>query len=213
VELRSGSNFSIPSPRPGHVLINVNVPRDFRVDLFADIGCAEPGAACSRCGHPLQAIRGVEVAHIFKLGSRYTDAFGARAGARSLQMSCYGLGATRLMATVAEQRCDARGLVWPRSIAPFLATIVPADPAALPAAVALYTELRGAGDDVLLDDTSAPYADKLAHADLRGIRFQLIVSADHGSDEVIELRERAASLAQRVRRADVAARLYDGRLT
>jgi prolyl-tRNA synthetase len=188
--LRSGANFTIPSARPGCLLTDVNPTRDFRVDLFADICSADEGAPCVRCGAILRAERGVEVGHIFKLGARYLP----------IEMTCYGLGLTRLMATVVEQRRDAAGIVWPESIAPFRAAVVPETPTASPAALRLYESLSTSGIDLLLDDSLASLAEKTEHLDLLGIPLQLVIS---GELDAVRLRERTPSSVQEMRATDV----------
>jgi len=190
--VRAGANFVLPSPRTGHFLKNVNGARDFRVDAFAGISFASEGDACVRCGKRLNAIRGTEVGHIFKLGNRYSAAF---------EMGCYGLGVTRLMQTIVEQNRDARGIVWPKAVAPYVAVIVPVN---VHFAEQLYrscTEL-----EILLDDSDAELEEKIRRADLLGMPFQIIVPAD-GSD--VEIRDRLSTKIHRVHSSNVAAFLHD----
>jgi len=200
--VRRGVNFCMPSPHVGSVLINVNSPRDFRVDMFTDICAAADGAACSRCGRSIRGIQGVEAGHIFKLGSHYADAFGARLAAQSLEMGCYGLGITRLMSTIVRQHQDARGIVWPEAVAPYLAVIVPmsAETVVLRGVDDLYRELAAAGIAVLLDDSMNPPDDRIRYADLLGIPIQILfrTDADH-----VEIRRRESSESHRGRRSDV----------
>lgn len=202
--VRAGANFFIPSTRVGHFLINVNSGRDFRVDMFADLSAAGDGADCSQCGNAMRAIRGIEVGHIFKLGSRYAAAFGAQiehsGNACPLEMGCYGLGITRLMATIVEQRRDERGIVWPESVAPFLAVLVPlrSDAAARRGAEQLYRKLIAFGLDILLDDSDAAPDEKLRHADLLGIPFTVVLPGDSKDGDIVEIRERSSPETHRV---------------
>ena len=203
--LRSSVNFFIPSTRAGHFLINVNAERDFRVDAFADLAVAGEGAPCSKCGAGLRAISGIELGHVFKLGSLYTAAFGAEIASSEglrmpIEMGCYGLGITRLMATIVEQTRDARGIVWPESVAPYLAVVLPlsTNGEIRRAAEQLYADLSASGLDVLLDDTGDPPADQVRNADLLGIPLQIVFSGDVAADgSVVEIRERKSGNTRR----------------
>ena len=124
------ANFWLPSPRIGRFLLNVNFGRDFRVDLFADLAFPLEDASCPRCSSTLEPIRGIEIGHFFKLGSRYSAAFGlaiesSDGDSRPAEMGSYGLGVTRLMAAIVAQSRDARGIVWPPQVAPFLVVVLP----------------------------------------------------------------------------------------
>ncbi|MDI7277226.1 MAG: proline--tRNA ligase, partial [Anaerolineae bacterium] len=120
----SGSNLVAGANRPGYHYVNVNYPRDFQADTVADIAQARAGLACPRCGEILRESRGIEIGHLFKLGTRYSRAVGAtfldRDGeARPIVMGSYGIGAGRLMAAVVEQHHDEKGIIWPPAVAPF----------------------------------------------------------------------------------------------
>jgi len=190
--VRAGANFVLPSPRGGYFLKNVNGARDFRVDAFADISFAAEGDACVRCGKQLNAIRGTEAGHIFKLGHRYSAAF---------EMGCYGLGVTRLMQTIVEQNRDSRGIVWPKTVAPYIAIIVPGN---VHLAEQLYSSCKEL--EILLDDSDATTEEKLRRADLLGMPFQITVPED-GS--VVEIRERLSTEIHHVHASDVPAFLHD----
>ena len=175
--VRADVDFVVPSLRVGRHLRGVRAGRDFRVDLRADLALAVGPAACARCGAELEPVRGVEVAHVFKLGTAYAAAFGAqRADGRPLEMGCYGMGVTRLMTAVVEQHRDREGIVWPAAIAPFQATIVPATrrSAALRTATAVYSEFCAAGLEVLLDDGEGAVGEKLARSRLRGMPYAVV---------------------------------------
>ena len=108
----------------GYHLANVNYGRDFTATMVADITSVGAGDACENCGAPLRLERGVEVGNIFKLGTRYTDAWAALSPTRTanlqpVMMGSYGIGVGRLLACVAEEHHDEKGLIWPVSIAPF----------------------------------------------------------------------------------------------
>ena len=206
VNLKLGSNYHFPSPRVGHFFVNLNPGRDFRVDHFADLQLIERGM-CSRCGHILNTVRGVEIAHIFKLGTTYSRMFNAQVAGRPLEMACYGVGLTRLMAAVAAQHEDSRGLVWPQTIAPFSAILIPkspGDPVSL--AERLYADLAGSGIEVLLDDTGLDADGKSRRAAQLGIPYVLMV-ADKATPLV--LIDRASGNSRQMSQTGVRAFLHD----
>jgi prolyl-tRNA synthetase len=201
--VRQRTNYVLASTRVGHFVINANSGRDFKIDMFADIAAASGGAACARCGNDLRAIRGTEVGHIFKLGTCYAEAFGAQirgAGAdkRPLMMGCYGLGVTRMMATIAEQGRDARGIVWPVRVAPYPAVVLPRDAQARRAAEQLHADLGASGVDVLLDDTGGSVEESESYADLLGMPLKIFVSGRRSDEQVVAMRERTSSETREV---------------
>ncbi len=192
--LQARANFCFPSPKTGHHFLNLNCGRDFRVDLFADLSAADEGAPCPRCGRALRAIHGSEVGHIFKLGASYSASFGAcLSDGAPLQMGCYGVGLTRIMGALAEQRRDAHGPVWPINVAPHVASVSAAAAGQREVAERLYAELCAAGIDALLDDSEA--TPEHAGAQLRrlGIPLAVVVREDAGGRVVAELGERAGA--------------------
>jgi prolyl-tRNA synthetase len=182
--VRSGANYVAGANRPGYHLKNVNVPRDFAPDLYADITLARAGDACPVCCVPLESVRAIEVGHIFQLGTKYAEALGAgfldeSGGRLPLQMGCYGIGLGRLMACIMEAHHDAQGLIWPTAIAPFDAHLVSlARPGTDEerAAEALNGELAAAGLDVLYDDRPERAGVKFNDADLLGVPVRLTLS-------------------------------------
>ena len=132
----------------GFHFLNVNYERDFGADTVADIASAGDGSLCPECGAAMRAVRGVEVGNIFKLGTRYSEAFGAsfldKDGRRKpVVMGCYGIGLGRLLACIAEEHHDENGLVWPVSVAPYHVHIVAAGADEM--AEGLYGRLVSAG--------------------------------------------------------------------
>ena len=120
----SSPNLVAGANEAGWHLLNTNCPRDYTPDVVADIAAAGEGDACVNCGKPLHTQRGVEVGNIFKLGTRYTAALDATYLAsdgtkKPVVMGSYGIGVGRLLACVAEEHHDDKGLMWPASIAPF----------------------------------------------------------------------------------------------
>ena len=194
-------------------LRNVNAGRDYQPGLVTDIALAGDGLPCAECGGPLRTSRGVEVGNIFQLGTRYGDAAGARfldeSGAeRPIWMGSYGIGSGRLLACVAEEHHDERGLVWPASVAPCDAHLIPLGAAgdeAARQAEGIYRALREAGLEVLLDDRDERAGVKFADADLIGIPLRVVVSRrslERGGAEVRLRGEREAEVAPVERLAD-----------
>lgn len=201
--LLSGSNYVAGANRIDYHVLHVNYPRDFRVDVWADLASAYDGAACQHCGGTLKMLRGSEVGHIFKLGSRYSESFGATfldaAGiAQPLLMGCYGLGIGRTIAAVVEQRHDERGMLWPFSIAPYHVALVGLDLDRVEirqAAEQLYADLQAAGVEVFFDDRAETAGVKFNDADLIGLPLRAVVSKRSLRNGGVELalRERKQS--------------------
>ncbi len=165
----------------GYHRLNVNYPRDFRADVVADIVSAREGDACPECGQALRAVRGVEVGNIFKLGTRYSDALGCtfldRDGkAQPVIMGSYGIGVGRLLACVAEEHHDDKGLIWPESIAPYQVHLVGLGEEARATADQLYIDLRAAKIEVIYDDRDERPGVKFNDADLIGIPLRVTIS-------------------------------------
>jgi prolyl-tRNA synthetase len=173
--------------------------RDYVPDFTGNIVAAYEGAPCVICGSPLQLTRGVEVGNIFKLGTRYSSALGARfldeAGEeRPVIMGCYGIGVGRMLACVAEEHRDARGLSLPISVAPYQVNLVAlaTTDATRATAERLYGELRSAGVEVLFDDRSVSAGIKFSESDLRGMPLRLLVSERSMKQGQVELKRRSA---------------------
>lgn len=193
-----GTNFVAGANRPGYHYRNVNYPRDFQADVVADIAQARAGLACPRCGEVLREARGIEIGHLFKLGTRYSEAVGAtfldRDGvARPIVMGSYGIGTGRLMAAIVEQHHDDKGIIWPPSVAPFQVHLVALGtdrPEVTSAAEALHTELEQAGVETLYDDREESAGVKFNDADLIGIPLRLTISPRTVREEAVEARLR-----------------------
>ena len=158
--ITSGSNFIVGANKPGYHLRNANYPRDFQVDLIADIVLARSGDSCPKCGSELSSARGIEVGHVFKLGTFISERFGASfldndGKSRPIVMGCYGIGLGRLLAAIVEQSHDDKGIIWPLSVAPYQVHLCPLSldkPMVAPTAEKIYQELQKEGIDVLFDD-------------------------------------------------------------
>ncbi|HUW94639.1 MAG TPA: proline--tRNA ligase [Anaerolineae bacterium] len=194
-----GSNFVAGANRAGYHLCNVNHPRDFEVDVLGDIAAVQDGDPCLQCGGRLQVARGIELGHIFKLGTRYSELMGAtfldKAGqTRPLVMGCYGIGIGRLMAAVVEQCHDNHGIVWPLSVAPYhFHLIVLGDEAKIvDTAESLYHTLQIKGCEILYDDRNESAGVKFNDADLIGIPFRLTVGSRSLRAGGVEIKRRDA---------------------
>ncbi len=181
--------------RADHHLVGVVPGRDFTPDLVADIRLARAGDPCPRCGGPLEVKRGIEVGHIFKLGTRYSTAMECNfldetGKARPMIMGCYGLGIGRTLAAAVEQNHDDKGIVWPRPLAPFEAELLALNPdvtAVREAAETLYGELRSQGVDLLFDDRDERPGVKFNDADLIGFPVRVVVGKKGVEQGVAEL--------------------------
>ena len=128
--ITSGSNFIVGANKPGYHFRNANYPRDFQVDLIADIALARSGDSCPKCRGKLSSARGIEVGHVFKLGTFISERFGASfldndGKSRPIVMGSYGIGLGRLMAAIVEQSHDDKGIIWPLSVAPYQVYLCP----------------------------------------------------------------------------------------
>jgi len=183
--IKLGSNFVAGANKPDTHLQNVNYPRDFKVDTMADIAVVRFGDQCPRCDSRLQTQQGIEVGHIFKLGTFLSERLGAyyldKDGAsKPIIMGCYGIGVGRLLAAAVEQSHDDKGIIWPLPIAPFQVCLCPLkveDTHIMQAAEKLYDELTAAGIEALLDDRLESPGVKFNDADLIGIPLRIVISA------------------------------------
>ena len=187
-------------------LTGVDVDRDIRVGTWADLREVAAGEPCARCGAPLELIRAIEVGHIFKLGRKYTDAFGVTVlgpdgGKITPIMGCYGIGVERAVAAIAEVHHDDAGLAWPVAVAPAEVTVLtlsPQDEATVAAAEAMYAELQAAGADTLIDDRDERPGVKFRDAELIGIPYRVSVGARDLAEGVVEITSRATGEKERV---------------
>jgi len=221
--VRTGTNFVAGANDPGFHYINANYPRDMRADRVADIAMAREGDRCAVCGEPLHVTRGIEMGHVFKLGTKYSESMGATyldaaGAARPLVMGCYGIGTGRLMACIVEQHHDANGIVWPVSVAPMdvhLVSVGTNNPAVVEAATEAYERLQAAGYDVLYDDRDETAGVKFNDADLIGLPVRVTVSRRTVEGASFELKARWEADREMVPAADletaVAAILERGR--
>jgi len=191
--------------------IQVDQERDFTPSAFADLRLAVSGDPCPRCDSgTLETHRGIEVGQVFYLGTKYSVAMGAtyldaEGRERPIEMGCYGIGISRLVAAAIEQNHDANGIIWPFSLAPFQVLLLPInykDKAIREAADKLYQELQQNGVEVLLDDRDERPGVKFKDADLVGIPLRVTLGAKGLEKGCIELRSRRDSKTEEIPVAD-----------
>jgi prolyl-tRNA synthetase len=175
------ANLVAGANETGWHLLNVNVGRDYEPDRVADITAVDDGAPCVVCASPLRTARGAEVGNIFKLGTQYSISLGARYLAEDgteqpIVMGSYGIGVGRLLACLAEEHHDDRGLLWPASVAPFDVYVCAIGEDGLEAAEPIVELLEARGIEVLLDDRGERPGVQFTDAELIGCPVRLTVS-------------------------------------
>jgi prolyl-tRNA synthetase len=212
-----GSNFAVGANKPDYHIRNANFPRDFQVDIVTDIALAQEGHGCIRCGTPLEATKGIEAGHIFKLGTFFSEKLGAyyldREGQqRPIVMGCYGIGIGRLLAAAIEHHHDEKGIIFPPSIAPYQAHLVGLnmdDPPVAEAAEGLYSRLWQEGIETLFDDRLESPGVKFNDADLLGIPVRLVVSPRTLREQAVEVKLRRGKETTLVPMEEVAGRVKE----
>ena len=185
--------------------VNINPKRDFNVDdiIIAPIRLITDDDVCPTCGGSLEHAKGIEVGQVFKLGTKYSEALQAtfldqNGRPNPMIMGCYGIGVSRTLAAAIEQYHDENGIIWPRSIAPFEAVIVPInakDEALMSTSQTIYTVLQNAGVDVLLDDRKDRAGVKFKDADLIGYPLRITVSKNTLENNEVEIQIRKSGEA------------------
>ncbi len=207
--LKTG-RYVVGANRDGFHLVGVRPGKDFGCD-WADLQVALPGEGCPRCGKPLQVERVIEVGNIFKLGTKYSEGLNAmyldEAGQQKpIVMGSYGIGPARIAAAAVEQRHDADGIIWPWAIAPFHVHLIPVavkDASQMAAAEDIERALVEAGFDVLMDDRDERAGVKFKDADLLGVPIRVTVGNAFVKEGVVEVRDRATRVDQRVAKGQV----------
>ncbi|GAB4258353.1 proline--tRNA ligase [Deferrisoma sp.] len=210
--LREGEGYVVGANRADHHYRNAVPGRDFAVAGWADLREIEPGDPCPRCGEPVAVRRGIEVGHIFKLGTKYSQAMEAtfldRDGKeRTFVMGCYGIGVGRTVAAAIEQNHDENGIVWPVPIAPWEVLVLPIQPADEATREALRTlvgDLEARGVEVLVDDRDERPGVRFKDADLIGVPLRITLGPRGLKEGVAEVKERATGAEHRVPLAEAA---------
>jgi len=202
LETAAMADFVCGANKADHHYRGVNWRRDLPLPATADLRNAVAGDPSPIGGGPLAIARGIEVGHIFQLGSKYSDAMDAavldESGKRRvMQMGCYGIGVTRVVAAAIEQSHDDRGIIWPAAIAPFDVIVIPINmdksEVVQRAAESLYARLADAHVDVLLDDRPQRPGFKFADADLLGIPHRVVIAEKQWTEGLVEYKRRTAA--------------------
>jgi prolyl-tRNA synthetase len=180
--------------------------RDFPLDRVLDLRNAEPGDPCPRCGEAMIVNQGIEIGHVFKLGTKYSKAMGAnvldeKGQEVPLIMGCYGIGVNRIVASAVEAAHDDNGIVWPLPIAPYHVLVVPlqlANEAVVAATAEIVSALKAADFDVLIDDRDQRPGFKFKDADLIGIPLRVVIGERGLKDGNIEVKWRHEASAHTV---------------
>jgi prolyl-tRNA synthetase len=196
--IRLIGNGTTGANKDGFHLRNVNVTRDLAITKFGNFRRVREGEPCPKSGQPLKIARAIEVGHVFKLGTKYSEKFGAvytddKKQMHPMVMGCYGIGISRTMQAVIEQSHDADGIIWPWAVAPFQVLVClldPQDAAAADVAKNLAALAEQAGADVLVDDRAERPGVKFKDADLIGIPLRLTVGGRGLKEGVFELKWR-----------------------
>jgi prolyl-tRNA synthetase len=191
-------------------LVDVNCPRDFHVEQFADLRNARAGDPSPRKDGVLKTTKGIEVGHVFMLGTKYSQAMNASFldpnGKECLAvMGCYGIGIGRTAAAAVEQNHDDKGIVWPFPIAPFHVHLISLgqSTAVIDAATKLYAALEAVGLEVLWDDRDERAGVKFNDADLIGAPYQVIVGDKGLAEGVLEVKSRNTGVKTKLAPTDV----------
>lgn len=202
-------NMACGANDDGYHYINANIGRDFRVDEFGDFRNVQEGEIAPD-GNPIKFTNGIEIGHIFKLGTGYSEKLGAQVLDKNgrlvdMIMGCYGIGVTRLLSAVAEQNADENGLVWPDSIAPFDVHVIPVNAKKeeqMSMANDLEEKLTAAGYEVLVDDRKERAGVKFADSDLIGIPLRVTVGKK-AADGIVEVKIRKTGETIEVKQEEV----------
>ncbi len=197
-DLATMSDFGLGANEENFHLTGANHGRDFQVEAFVDLREAVAGDDCPRCKGKLEIWRGIEVGHVFKLGTKYSEKMNAtvlddQGKERPLVMGCYGIGIGRTAAAAIEQNHDDNGIIWPMPLAPFQVIVTmlnPKDEAVSAAGEKLYQDLLDEGIEVLLDDRDERPGSKFKDADLIGIPLRINVGARGLKEQSFELQDR-----------------------
>lgn len=200
--LRRRRNMTTGANRDDFHLRGVSMERDITVDKWTNLRTVKAGEGCPKCEGTLDVFKAVEIGHIFKLGTKYSDSMGARVLTADgkevpIVMGSYGIGVERVMVSAVELYNDEAGIIWPASIAPFEVVVTPVnikDQDLLSAAERVYEELKASGIDALLDDRDERAGVKFNDADLTGVPYRVTIGKKikEGKVELLTRRGRAS---------------------
>jgi prolyl-tRNA synthetase len=201
--LQGANEMTTGANEDGFHFRNVSMERDIKVTKWCDLRTVGAGEPCAKCAKPLRIRRAIEVGHVFKLGTKYSEklnaTFLAEDGSRKVShMGCYGIGVTRTMQAVIEQCNDKDGIIWPLSVAPFTVCITPLavapDSAVMKLAEHIYADLTAKGIDVIIDDRDERPGVKFKDADLVGFPIRVAIGEKSLAKGEVELKRRGGEL-------------------
>ncbi len=190
-------NHVVGANKDDYHFVNVNYGKDYKADVISDIRKAKEGDCCLYSNGKLHSARGIECGHIFKLGTKYSEALKAnyldeKGESKVMIMGCYGIGVSRTLAAAIEQNYDDNGIVWPSIIAPYVVNVIPAsikDEIQMKVSEEIYDELWNNNIDCVLDDRDERNGFKFKDADLIGYPFRIVVGKKV-NDGIVELKIR-----------------------
>lgn len=192
-------NFVTGANKSDVHLLNVNHERDFIIDRVADVRYVIKGDKCPKCNAEIDISQGIEIGHVFKLGTKYSDALKAKfldthGKEKSMIMGCYGIGVNRIIAALIERSHDENGIIWPIALTPYKVIIIPVnvnDAASMQMANHIYDDLTNiAGIEVLLDDRDQRPGVKFKDADLIGIPIKIVIGKKFAETKELEIKLR-----------------------
>jgi prolyl-tRNA synthetase len=201
--LQGANDMTTGANEDGFHFKNVSIERDIKVSAWFDLRTVSAGEPCVKCGKPLKIRRAIEVGHVFKLGTKYSEALNAtfldEAGARKHSvMGCYGIGVTRTLQAIIEQGNDKDGVIWPLSVAPYIVCITPLAVApeseVMKLAEKLYAELSAKNVDVILDDRDERPGVKFKDSELVGFPIRIGIGEKSLAKGEVELKPRNGAL-------------------
>jgi prolyl-tRNA synthetase len=213
--LKDRSNMTTGANKDDHHLRGVDIARDIKPDQWADLRSVESGELCPRCEQgTLEVYKAMEIGHIFKLGTKYSESMGASVLTQDgkevpIVMGSYGIGVERIITAAIEQNNDQDGIIWPKSIAPFdvIVTVTNMkDEVLRETGEKLYKDLQRAGLETLLDDRDERAGVKFKDADLIGIPYRVTIGRKT-ADGLVELFDRRAKASEDVKLTDVVSRV------
>ncbi len=216
-QLKDATGMTTGANENGFHYSNVSISRDIGVTHWVDLRSVKPGEACVKCGKPLKIRRAIEVGHVFKLGTKYSEKLKAlfldESGKQQPSvMGCYGIGVTRTLQAVIEQSNDKDGIVWPLSVAPFKVCITPLSVAAggpvMTLAEKIYAELTAKGVDVIIDDRDERPGVKFKDSELIGFPIRLGIGEKSLAKGEVELKPRGGAL-QAVKAEEAVAKILE----
>ena len=198
--LEGAADVVVGANAEGFHLRHVSLARDAKIAQYADLVVVSAGDLCPHCGQALTIRRGTEVGQCFKLGTKYSQAFGAtyldeKGAPQVLTMGCYGIGVSRTLQAIVEQSNDADGIIWPAAVAPYQVALLlldPDNPEVVAKTEALAAELEARGIDVFLDDRAERPGVKFKDADLIGLPIRVVAGAKGFAKGGFEVRPRRA---------------------